>query len=360
MKTILKNIIILAALASFTFLSFGQAIQVNCDDNIGLGTAPNSSNRLKVSGSSWFNTYVGIGCPPVSPYKLKVYGNALIDDSDVSLQVYNEKIIFDHDDADYSIRYSDYDDESIFYPAANNTGYIGRSGFQFYEIRGYRIYADGTQLTSDGRLKENIRTLDSPLEKIMDVRGIKYDFISDQDSISDESKRNEMDMRDKDRIGFIAQELIEVYPELVEYDENNDQYSVDYNGMIPILVEAIKEQQGMIESLQAEINAGNLKSSSALTNVAELPLVSSSTLYQNNPNPFNEDTEIRFEISEDVITSTLIVYDMQGTQIRSYNIPERGKSSVTIYGYDLDPGMYMYTLIADGKEVGTKRMILTD
>jgi hypothetical protein len=315
---------------------FGQAIQVDCDD------------------------YVGIGVTPVTGIQLYVSGVTYTLSDDIDFVVEDDYIKFKHGDATRYIYFGEYSDHPIFYPTVTNNGYLGRSGYQFYEIRGYNVYYTNLYSGSDSRLKENIRTLDSPLQKIMNVRGVKYDFISDQDSLISESQKIEMEKMDKDKIGFIAQELIEVYPELVNYDEKNDEYSVSYIEMIPVLVEAIKEQQGMIESLQAKIDASNLKSSSTLTNVTELPLVNSSTLYQNNPNPFNEDTEIKFDISEDVITSTLIVYDMQGTQIRSYNIPERGSSSVIIYGHELDPGMYMYSLIVDGKEVGTKRMILTD
>jgi len=48
---------------------------------------------------------------------------------------------------------------------------------------------------------------------------------------------------------------------------------------------------------------------------------------------------------------------MQGAQVKSYTITNRGNTSVTIDGYTLEAGMYLYTLIADGKEVDTKKMI---
>jgi len=51
---------------------------------------------------------------------------------------------------------------------------------------------------------------------------------------------------------------------------------------------------------------------------------------------------------------------LQGKQIKQINIEERGNGSVIINGYELTPGMYMYTLIVDGKEIDTKKMILTE
>jgi hypothetical protein len=54
----------------------------------------------------------------------------------------------------------------------------------------------------------------------------------------------------KNKIGFVAQEIIEVFPGLVFHDPVSDEYSVDYVSIIPVLVEAIKEQQAQIEELR--------------------------------------------------------------------------------------------------------------
>ena len=50
---------------------------------------------------------------------------------------------------------------------------------------------------------------------------------------------------------------------------------------------------------------------------------------------------------------------MQGTEIRSFMIEDRGLSMITIQGSELTAGMYLYSLIADNKIIDTKRMILT-
>lgn len=50
---------------------------------------------------------------------------------------------------------------------------------------------------------------------------------------------------------------------------------------------------------------------------------------------------------------------MQGRQVDSYPVYQFGHGSITIEGGLLNPGMYMYTLVADGQEVDTKKMILT-
>jgi hypothetical protein len=83
-------------------------------------------------------------------------------------------------------------------------------------------------------------------------------------------------------------------------------------------------------------------------------------LYQNFPNPFNENTTIKFKLSSDINTATLFIYDIQGNQLSSYLIDPRSDSFVVVKGSDLTPGMYLYSLIADGALIDTKTMILTD
>ena len=51
---------------------------------------------------------------------------------------------------------------------------------------------------------------------------------------------------------------------------------------------------------------------------------------------------------------------MQGAQLRRIIINDKGNQSITIQGSEFSAGMYMYTLIIDGKEIDTKKMILTD
>lgn len=136
-------------------------------------------------------------------------------------------------------------------------------------------------------------------------------------------------------------------------------------GFIPILVEAIKNQQIQINELNVYIENlitdNNLKSETILSSIKmQDQIINNCILYQNDPNPFSIDTRVRFRIPEEVNNSVINIYDLQGKQIKSFNIKGRGDSSIIINGYELDPGIYLYALIADGKEIGTKRMILTE
>ncbi len=80
-------------------------------------------------------------------------------------------------------------------------------------------------------------------------------------------------------------------------------------------------------------------------------------LDQNVPNPFAEQTIIHFSIPETVKKAQIHFYNMQGRIIQSVEITERGLGSLTVFGSDLSTGTYTYTLVADGINVATKKMV---
>jgi len=63
-------------------------------------------------------------------------------------------------------------------------------------------------------------------------------------------------------------------------------------------------------------------------------------------------------IPENVNKKSIIVFDMQGTLVKQYQIEGNGESFLNIPGGEFKAGMYLYTLIIDNKDVDTKRMIL--
>jgi hypothetical protein len=88
--------------------------------------------------------------------------------------------------------------------------------------------------------------------------------------------------------------------------------------------------------------------------------VGQSILYQNTPNPFLNETEINYFINSSIRTAKLLILNMQGTLIKQVDINNKGMGNITIKASELNAGMYLYTLICDGQEVDTKRMILTE
>ncbi len=95
---------------------------------------------------------------------------------------------------------------------------------------------------SDRRLKTNITDITNVLPRVLKAQGVRYDLLKDTESAPGEGKN----------IGFIAQDLEELFPEVVKTDANGTK-SVDYEKMTAVLVESTKEQQKQIDELKAEI-----------------------------------------------------------------------------------------------------------
>ncbi len=175
---------------------------------------------------------------------------------------------------------------------------------------------------------------------------------------------------DKRKIGFLAQDLQKVFPELVEQDSSGFFY-VDYIGIIPVIVEALKEQQEIIEELKIRLedldqNNGGIKKQSASAKEDDFYSSdsdnehSSAYLEQNVPNPFNQTTQIKYYLSDNISTAYLCFYNLQGNQLKQIPLSGRGEGAEIINGAQFSPGIYLYALIADGKEVDVKRMVITE
>jgi len=86
---------------------------------------------------------------------------------------------------------------------------------------------------------------------------------------------------------------------------------------------------------------------------------SQARLHQNVPNPFTENTRIDYYLPKTTDKARLYIYNMQGAQVSNVQIGSYGEGNITIQGGSLQPGIYMYTLVADDRVVDTKQMVLT-
>ena len=95
------------------------------------------------------------------------------------------------------------------------------------------VYATNFNSLSDVSLKENIRIVEDPLTILKDIEGVKFDWKE----------------TGKSTLGVIAQNVETVLPELVDEDDEGIK-SVNYSGLISVLIEAVKEQQKQIDELK--------------------------------------------------------------------------------------------------------------
>ena len=153
-----------------------------------------------------------------------------------------------------------------------------------------------------------------------------------------------------------ADQLEEAFPDLV-YENEDGTKSINYVEMVPILVQAINELKSEINTLKEnETKARNVKKeATGLINSENVTLLS---LGQNKPNPFGTNTEMEVSIPETVQQAFIYVYDLQGKKVEQVDIIARGKQVVRLSSDNLTDGMYMYSLITDGKVVETRRMIV--
>ena len=127
--------------------------------------------------------------------------------------------------------------------SASNTFQLGNSNIANLYTSG-KWNALGYNTTSDQRLKKNILPLNNTLEQLMKLNPVSYD------------KRINLTTTDYDvkEMGFIAQELQQVFPILVNEGNDSDKLlSVNYTALIPVLTKSIQEQQQQISSQQQQI-----------------------------------------------------------------------------------------------------------
>lgn len=83
-----------------------------------------------------------------------------------------------------------------------------------------------------------------------------------------------------------------------------------------------------------------------------------SMLYQNTPNPFSNETVIDYYVARMNKGAYVMIYDLNGRELKRLPVHASGKGSVKVSGDSMQSGIYIYSLIVDGKEVDSKRMVL--
>lgn len=228
---------------------------------------------------------------------------------------------------------------------------------------------------SDIRLKENITPLEtskdaSVLSKVMDMNVISYNYkartYEDADTASEATKAMRLAETQKTKqrhLGLSAQELQKIYPDLVV--EGQDGYlGVNYVELVPVLIRSIQELKAELDEVKGksdeikEARAASFEDeeTTVVGNATSIPAMA--TLAQNTPNPFSERTTIRFTLPENAQNAYIYIFDMSGKMQKQIPV-NSDMQSITIEGYELRAGMYIYSLVIGGKEIQTRRMILS-
>lgn len=230
--------------------------------------------------------------------------------------------------------------------------------------------------TSDQNLKKNIEDISKAIDIIKQLRPKHYEFKSDGDY-------KLMKLPEGEHYGLIAQDVEKVLPELVgnarfetvlanphptEEDAKASKTimfkTLNYTELIPILIKGMQEQQETIDKQQQQIDQLKQLVQSMInnTNPSSFSPSGNSTgayLLQNAPNPFSQNTVIRYNIPSGIHDARLSIMNAEGKQAKVYSLQNRGLNTITINAGTLSAGAYSYSLIVDGKLVDSKTMVIT-
>ncbi len=229
---------------------------------------------------------------------------------------------------------------------------------------------------SDQTIKTNVQNLSGSLAKVKQMRGVTYEWSTTaQDNIGLDSLQH---------IGFIAQEIEAIEPLLTFVDDSSLMH-VNYDRVVPMLVESIKDLDAQIQTkdsiiaykdslldarmtvLENALNAccnsshsmqpNNNSNNSIAQQDVNLKDGQTVVLEANVPNPFSEQTTINYFLPENIVKAQMLFYNISGKLIQSVDLNERGKCSLNVFAQDLSNGIYTYTLVVDGKVIETKKMV---
>ncbi len=208
------------------------------------------------TGSQWALTMntttgnVGIGLNTANPTRPLSFPAALGEKillypggaGEVGIGVYGNELRLHADNPGAKVSFGTQDNAGVY---AENA-LAQRNGVYAFSILG-SLWVNGTTYASDERFKQNIIPIDSALNKLMRINGVEYEMKTKAFSKNHFSEGRQ--------IGLLAQNVETVVPEAV--NEKDGYKGVDYAKLVPLLIEAVKEQNKKIELQQIEID--NLK-----------------------------------------------------------------------------------------------------
>lgn len=381
----------------FISLTASAQLMVSPDGYVGIRTLPSPNSRLKVGSYIKGNASVGItGSPEVSnKNNIGVEGAVMANSSNTNDTNFGVLGVVDLINNSHGRNYGV--SGMIGYPTVGTvyggTGVYGTHSTYFYanptNIQGfYAGYFTGSVnvingymttpnvfISTDGRLSNNLVSLGerdnsgkATLKNVLNMNVVEYNLKSRlsemPDDIASEKaekvkksyeylKKKDEEMTSRRHFGVNAEELQKLYPDLVL--EGQDGYlSVNYSELVPLLIRSI---QALKQELDEVKSKSNTQKRASVTGMDPSIASNGNILYQNNPNPFKEQTIIRFKLAEEVKDASICIFDMKGKLLKNLPISS-GMESVSIGGYELGEGMFLYSLIVNGHEVDTKKMVI--
>lgn len=211
---------------------------------------------------------------------------------------------------------------------------------------------------SDQRAKTNIKTLDSGLNTILNLRPVSYNWKKDDKTAnsvsvaSEESTPNSFgpNAGDKRQYGFLAQEVEKVLPDAVATDDKGNKL-INYTAIIPHLVQSIQELQAVVARQATEIE--NLSASQSGSSVA----ASADKIVNCTPNPSPGMVTFEYTLYDASSAAIIYVSDLTGNLKQTINCTANA-TSVSEDLSSLRDGIYIATLSVNGNVKDSKQFII--
>ncbi|QEC69639.1 tail fiber domain-containing protein [Panacibacter ginsenosidivorans] len=245
----------------------------------------------------------------------------------------------------------------------------------------------GWTTISDGRVKKNIKADVPGLAFIKKLQPVTYNIdLEAFDKIVQKPQKKDANgkivkpseeqltaRKAKEAIiytGFVAQD-VEKAAKSLNYDfsgvdaakNNKDLYGLRYSDFVVPLVKAVQELSAKNDDLQRQIDelktliTANSSTTSSSQNINNT-ILSSASLDQNIPNPFANTTTINYTLPQKFTTAQIVITDKNGKTLKAINVSGTGKGNLKVDAATLASGAYSYSLVVNGKLIGTKEMIL--
>ena len=214
------------------------------------------------------------------------------------------------------------------------------------------INAGGALVTSDRRFKKDIENIPNSLELVRKIHGTKYHF--NQEAFPERNFAGGL------QYGFIAQELEQVIPEMTVLNSDG-YYAVNYTMLIPVLTEAIKEQDKTNQEQDKTITELRNELAELRNEFNDLKAgqqpgdLKGYRLDQNTPNPTGGNTVIAYAVPAGTTGARITVYDLAGRTIQSWSLSDL-EGQITINAGTLSSGLYLYDLQVGGRQVLERKM----
>ncbi len=358
--------------------NYSTQMTLSPDGDLGIGTV-NIKNKVDVEGDCAIGTYAGVD--EAEPDGMLVEGDFGIGVSSPLARVHaasdanntnpvgdkDEDVHFDFEttkgsgsnDGEVFRIYSERDSSEIDIFRVGNNGGGGTENVVFtirgdgkmgvgkvnnsykFTITGNGLASGGTWTPSDTRLKENVREIEGPMEKVMDLSGVTYNY--NENPLLPES------LVGQQSAGVLAQEVEEVLPELIR--ESDGLKAVNYDGLIGLLIASSNQLSDRIQDARGHHFANTLLLKSRGPGSQEASLDPSVELNDGS-------IRVQYSIKKDFLEGEIGFYDLHGKEMLKRSLSNMS-GEVQLDPGSVNSGQYYCVLILDGDLHTSKKIVIS-